>query len=162
MLVDGSQLLDTAFTGIQETGCSHRPIKAFNHRVPDTRIALTTIVMIPIGPAARTMLSGQPSDNERNCFVGRSPKSTRMKPRSEKRLFAKLSTSETDVPFFDAILEDLGCCERRDGSRDHSIIVAREAVRPSLSKNAPRFLCVSPWRALEVHLSTGVSCPCNV
>lgn len=42
---------------------------------PPTRIAITTIVTIPIGPEATNKVSAQPVEMLKNCFMACSPKS---------------------------------------------------------------------------------------
>lgn len=59
---------------------TYRPRIALSHRYPAIRMALTTIVMIPIGAAARMILSAHPIDRERNCFVACSPKRVMIGP----------------------------------------------------------------------------------
>lgn len=52
----------------------YRPIIDLSTRDPPMRMALTTMVMIPIGPVASKMLSAHPIDRDTNCFVACSPK----------------------------------------------------------------------------------------
>lgn len=66
-------------------------MRAFSHFNFETLIALTTIVSIPKGPMATIILSAQPVDTLKNCFVAWSPKSARSGARSLTKLVAKSS-----------------------------------------------------------------------
>ena len=57
------------------------------------RIALTTMVMMPIGPTASNMLSAHPIEEERNCFMACSPKRVMSGPTDELTVLIKSDQS---------------------------------------------------------------------
>ena len=76
---------------------TYRPMIAFNDRYPPMRMALTTMVMIPIGPIASKMLSAHPMDIDRNCFVACSPKRVRSGPTPVPMVLIKSVQSLADA-----------------------------------------------------------------
>ena len=56
-------------------------------------MALTTIVMTPIGPVASRILSAHPIDMDRNCFVASSPNSVTSGPTAVPMVLMKSDQS---------------------------------------------------------------------
>ena len=81
---------------------AYLPTSTFNKGPPPTRIALTTIVIIPISPITRRTLSARTILRLRNYFVTYSPKRARRGAKSVNKLFEKSSPS--NAPSIGAII----------------------------------------------------------